>query len=406
MSIDQLPLSPSACTARPKIVLAYANTGGGHLSAARAIARAIELRAPDQYDVTLLNIAVASGSRHVTMLYETYNLMLKADPRYAKQGMRLLNSMNIERALIPVLPRAFRRIQQSLERETPSVIVSVHPIINHALLKARRDAGLTDVPYLIVCTDLTNHFLRGWANPTADHLFVFSELARRQMLDFGVTAEQLDVIRGFTVNPDFFLQTYTRAEARTSLGLQQDAFVVLISMGGMAVPRKTQAVVSALASSGLPLELVVVCGMNKGLQRRMERFAERAPLPMQVYGFTQEIPRMMSAADLMISKPGPGTIMEALIKELPLLLDAVTDPMPQERGNLEFALAEGIAQQITSYATLPAVVAGLMQRSPAYRAMQARMHALKNEEAIFQLAERILAYVPTPAGVVGERIGV
>ena len=52
---------------RPKILILYAHTGGGHLSAARAIEAAVHLRYPGMYDVVLGNIALASGSRRSSM---------------------------------------------------------------------------------------------------------------------------------------------------------------------------------------------------------------------------------------------------------------------------------------------------------------------------------------------------
>ena len=91
----------------PKILILYANTGGGHLSAAKALQAAIELRHPGQYQVDIVNIALVSGSQRVQMLYESYNLMLKADPRFAKHGMRLLNSINVEKMIIPLVRRSY-----------------------------------------------------------------------------------------------------------------------------------------------------------------------------------------------------------------------------------------------------------------------------------------------------------
>ena len=119
--------------------------------------------------------------------------------------------------------------------------------------------------------------------------------------------------------------------------------------------------------------MVVICGTNRSLKRRMHYVARTTTMRMHVHGFTQRIPQMMSAADVMITKPGPGTIMEAVIKELPLLLDNVTEPMPQEKGNLRYALEQGVALEFTSYRQLPQVLAHLMQDRAAYTQMQEQM---------------------------------
>jgi UDP-N-acetylglucosamine:LPS N-acetylglucosamine transferase len=181
--------------------------------------------------------------------------------------------------------------------------------------------------------------------------------------------------------------------------LDPNTFTILVTLGGMAIPRKTAAIVRMLIRSNLPVQLLVICGTNRTLKRKMHYVARTAKIRMHVHGFTQRISLMMSAADLMISKPGPGSIMEAVIKELPLLLDDVTEPMPQEKGNLAFALEHGIARSITSYRQLPRQVSSLMNDYAEYEKMRENMRLLKNENAIFDVAEEVLSLLPKPSMV-------
>ena len=380
---------------KPKILLIYANTGGGHLSAARAIHDAIVQRYPGAYEPLIINVSLTSDSKQVHMLYNSYNLMLKADPRVTKHGWRLLNTINVEKAIIPMLPRAYANIARSLEREQPDMIVSVHPILNHTLIAAMKKVGIFGkVPYCIVCTDMTNNFLRGWANPEATRFLTFTEVARQQMINYGITPEKVKVLDGFPVNPSFSQDKTTKAQAREMLGLAPETFTILISIGGMAIPQKTRAVVRTLLSCGLPLQILVICGMNQTLKRQMHYLVRSSPLRIHVHGFTQRLGLMMTASDLMISKPGPGTIQEAIIKELPLLLDNVTEPMPQEKGNLEFALFHGIALKYTKYPQVPRLIGQLMNDRTAYERMQAHMRRIKNEQSIFEIADALLAELP------------
>ena len=227
---------------KPKILIAYANTGGGHLSAAHAIEAAIHERYPQEYDVLIMNLSAASGSQGVTMLYESYNFMLKADPRYAKHGLRLLNTVNMERMLIPMVRRAVGNIRRTIIRERPDLIVSVHGMLNHLLTRLLKDCEWQGkVPYVIVCTDLTDNFLKGWANPQATRVITFTEMARAQMITYGVAPEKITVHSGFPVNPVLFYRDCAgRQECREQLGLDADLFTVLVSLGGMAIPSKTK----------------------------------------------------------------------------------------------------------------------------------------------------------------------
>lgn len=378
-----------------RILILYANTGGGHISAARAIQAAIAQRHPGQYTVDILNISVASGSKRIGMLYDTYNLMLKADPRYTKYGLRLLNSLNAEKVVIPWMPRAYHNVRRALLRAKPDLIVSVHAIINYSAIRALRESGrLGRLPYVIVCTDLTNNFLKGWANPDVTQTIAFTDTARQQLITFGVPPERITVLPGFPINPAFFEDHATKAECREQLGLDPTAFTVLIAMGGMAVPHHTICAVRALQRSNLPLQLVVICGANRSLQRKMERMARTARLPMRVTGFTDRLPQFMTAADVMVAKPGPATIMEAIAKELPLLLDGSREPMPQEKGNLDYAMRKGVALKITSYRLLPEMVHTLMTDKVAYHNMQACMRAVSHPGAIFDIADTLLTFMP------------
>jgi UDP-N-acetylglucosamine:LPS N-acetylglucosamine transferase len=110
---------------------------------------------------------------------------------------------------------------------------------------------------------------------------------------------------------------------------------------------------------------------------------------------------MMMAVDLLIAKPGPGTIMEAVISELPMILDGVSEPMPQECGNLDFALAHGIGRKLTDYRDLPAMVRDLQADTAATRQLQANMHALKNPQAIYEIADILVGHLQAPHVLVG-----
>ena len=63
------------------------------------------------------------------------------------------------------------------------------------------------------------------------------------------------------------------------------------------------------------------------------------PVPTRIYGFTPEIPLLMNAADVLISKAGPTTVAEALARELPTILSGFIPT--QEEANVEYMLQAG-----------------------------------------------------------------
>jgi len=60
---------------------------------------------------------------------------------------------------------------------------------------------------------------------------------------------------------------------------------------------------------------------------------------VQIFGYTRQIPMLMDAADLLISKPGGLTSSEALAKNLPMI---ITNPIPgQEERNARYLERQG-----------------------------------------------------------------
>jgi 1,2-diacylglycerol 3-beta-galactosyltransferase len=124
---------------------------------------------------------------------------------------------------------------------------------------------------------------------------------------------------------------------RRKLGWEQDkTFVLLVGGGeGMGPLGKTA---RAIATSGLDVALAVVCGRNQRLKEHLESLDW--PIPVHIYGFTHDLPDFMRAADVLVTKAGPGTIAESLNAGLPMILYS---RLPgQEDGNVSFVVEEEV----------------------------------------------------------------
>lgn len=124
---------------------------------------------------------------------------------------------------------------------------------------------------------------------------------------------------------------------RQKLGWPQDTRVVLLVGGGEGMgPIEKNAL--AIAKANLPITLVIIAGRNQELKERLE--AHPWPMKTLVYGFVHEMPDFMRAANILVTKAGPGTISEALNAGLPMILYS---RLPgQEDGNVDFVISEGV----------------------------------------------------------------
>jgi hypothetical protein len=108
-------------------------------------------------------------------------------------------------------------------------------------------------------------------------------------------------------------------------------------MGGGAGTGAIDRLVYTL-SAGLPEHrIVVVCGHNTALQRKIAAWGRRN---VDVHGFVNNVPELMAASDLVITKAGPVTIMEAVAARRPLIITSWVGM--QERDNIDFVVKQGL----------------------------------------------------------------
>jgi 1,2-diacylglycerol 3-beta-galactosyltransferase len=149
----------------------------------------------------------------------------------------------------------------------------------------------------------------------------------------------------------------------------------------------------ALAKSRLPFHLVVVTGRNAALKTKLEELAPTLPTPMTVLGFRNDVPELMRAADLLVTKAGPGAIAEASIAEVPVV---VYDFVPgQERGNLDYVRTNGIGVVALTAAEVVASVTRIVHNQERLVAMRARQTSIAPRGSSRRIAELIAEVAAT-----------
>jgi 1,2-diacylglycerol 3-beta-galactosyltransferase len=88
------------------------------------------------------------------------------------------------------------------------------------------------------------------------------------------------------------------------------------------------------------VDVAVICGRNRTLNKRVSRLAGRAGRGrLTAHGFVGNMSDWLRCADIVVGKAGPGTIAEATCCGAPLVL---TSSVPgQEKGNAQFVTGAG-----------------------------------------------------------------
>jgi 1,2-diacylglycerol 3-beta-galactosyltransferase len=190
------------------------------------------------------------------------------------------------------------------------------------------------IPYITVVTDLVSTHAM-WYDRRTDLIVVPTEEARQRGLKLGLNPNQMEVV-GLPVSDRFCHIQGSREELRAKLGWPQDLPVILMVSGGLGMGPLGRTAV-AIDKADMAASLAIITGRNTKLRAKLEKRSWN--MPTHIYGFVREMPQFMQAADMLVTKAGPGTISEAFIAGLPLILYSRIPG--QEEGNVSYVVDKG-----------------------------------------------------------------
>jgi processive 1,2-diacylglycerol beta-glucosyltransferase len=295
-----------------RVLILSADVGEGHAAAARALAEQIEA-SPHPAEVTIIDGLRAMGHLLRPVVEDGYRVQLRVMPWSYTIVYWLLEHVAPVRWLARKLLCLFgsRPLARRIAEHEPDVIVSTYPAVTVVLARLRR-RGEVDCPTVATITDLTGLFF--WAQPGIDmHLVMYGESMPSVERIAGEGSVRL-------VRPLIsaeFLEPRCPRESRRALGLPEDGRMVVVSGGGWGVG-DIEGAVDEFVSVEEVTSIVCLAGRNEQLERKLsERFA--AEPRVHVYGFTDQMPQILAAADALVHSTGGVTCLEARATGTPVV---------------------------------------------------------------------------------------
>lgn len=313
---------------KPHVLFLFSDTGGGHRSSTESIIEALHLEFGDALTTEMVDFFKGGAPLPFNKMPDWYPEMVKAPYLWGlsfKMSDSRLRARAITTSMWPYIGRATRAL---IKKHPADLIVAVHALATTPFLKALGDDR---PPFVTVVTDMVSaHAL--WYDARANLTLVPTQQARQRALNYGMPAEKIRVV-GQPLPERCTIPAGSKKKLREKLGWGQGETIALLIGGGDGMG-PIEETAQAIAKSGLYLGLVIVAGRNEKLKKLLEAQARNWDFPAYIYGFTKDLPDFMRAADLIITKAGPGTVAEALAAHLPIILFA---HLPgQEDGNITF----------------------------------------------------------------------
>jgi processive 1,2-diacylglycerol beta-glucosyltransferase len=298
---------------RPRRVLILsADVGEGHAAAARALARQIE-ESPQSAEVTVIDGLRAMGPVLKPVVEDGYRIQLRLVPWTYSLIYWMLRYVAPVRALTRRLLCLFgsHPLARAIAAHDPDVVVSTYPAVTVVLARLRR-TGAVKCPTIATITDLTGLFF--WAQRGIDmHMVMYGQSLRSVERIAGRGSARL-------VQPLIsaeFLEERSPRESRRELGLPESGRMVVVSGGGWGVGDIAGAVREFTAVPEVS-SIVCLAGHNEQLARKLRRVFVEVPR-VHVYGFTDKMPDLLAAADVLVHSTGGVTCLEAMAAGTPVV---------------------------------------------------------------------------------------
>jgi UDP-N-acetylglucosamine:LPS N-acetylglucosamine transferase len=373
--------------ARPEVLLFILDAGGGHRAAARALTAAVG-SVPREWRFRVTNLqdvlAPADFTRRITgrPMEDAYNAIVRRQwTRFLVPMLRLFQwGIRSQRETL------VRLVAAHLAATRPAVIVSLIPNFNAILAEARRRA-CPDTPFLIVMTDLADFPPDFWMHPDVDRIVVATPHAVAQARELGIPPPQISLTSGMVLHPRFHASDpAARQRTRRELGIGAEDFTVLVLFGGKGSP-ELHPLCAALLRESPRWHVLAICGDNPRLQAAVGELQKESGGRLHCFGFTDRVLDLMAACDVLATKPGPGTLAEALHCRVPAVVPCNAHTIPQERYNAAFLTENELGVVVRQWREIPAAVSALAA-DPVRRArMRRRLEALPPNRAVFEVLE-------------------
>jgi 1,2-diacylglycerol 3-beta-galactosyltransferase len=308
-------------------------TGGGHKSAAESLAEDLTAQYGDHIVIETVDVWKEYAPQPFDRGAEAYQLMIKAPELWRGfyelgDGVRRSKMINSSLALY-----ARRHMERLLKHHPADIIISTFHFANSPILDTlhRQEDG---TEFITVVTDLVTAPPVWFDSRTTLCITpteAVAELARKS----GIAPDKIKVV-GMPVSSRFSPPNKPKKQLKTALGWDPDKPAIIVMAGGEGIGSLDQIVENL---STLNVTIAVITGKNTRLFEKLSTDEAPYNLNLKVFGFVKNIDELMKAADLIITKAGPGTIMEALNSHLPLIIYSKLSG--QEDGNVSFVTDQG-----------------------------------------------------------------
>jgi processive 1,2-diacylglycerol beta-glucosyltransferase len=369
-----------------RVLILSASAGAGHIRAAQAVEKAFlqlkaanELRNIDTLDYTNKLFQKLYSQAYIDMVDKAPDLLGWIHNYFDRPWKQEKQRLAFDKLNAGPLIKMLKEYQ-------PDLAVCTHYLPAEIISWLKQKNYITTRQAVII-TDYDLHAF--WLCRHFEHYFVAIEETKQHLQYLGVPTKKITV-SGIPIDP-VFAEKKDKAGMRKKLGLVANLPAILISAGGFGVG-PMEMLIQELTKMHNNVQIIAICGKNEELKNRLKKIISQFPAdcPLKVFpvGFTTEMDEYMSAADLLLGKPGGLTTSEALAKNLPLVI--FRPIQGQEERNSDHLLEEGVAIRCNNLPVLAYKIDKLLGDTNRLAMMRKNTSRLAKPEAALDIVKKLL----------------
>ena len=371
-----------------KILIFYGSYGGGHLSAARNIKDFIENNYSDcevllvdciEYINKLLN-------KVTTKAYTDFSRNARWIWKQIYYGSENGSLSKISNSINKVMAIKLNKLIQEFK---PDLIISTHPFSSQmcAILKKKQKINCK---LATVMTDYAPHSQWLVAHEFVDYYFVAHEGMKEELIERGVDSKKI-FATGIPLSNRFLL-SYDKSKILSEYNLSPNKKTILFFAGGEFGfgKDKTFNMLKSIIDNFPYLQVIAIAGRNIKIKERFDELvsATNSGDSVKILSYTNQVPELMSVADLVITKPGGLTTTESLASGLPLI---VIDPLPgQEEENAKFVEKNGAGIWIRENDDIKTILLNVFNDTYKLQNMKIRARLIAKKNSTKDICETLL----------------
>ena len=313
-----------------KILILTASFGDGHNAAARNLRDGIEL-ITDDAKVEVLDLFESSYGTLNTLLKQTYQGLVRYAPTVWSGVFAVLDNPVLFRRQIDTMGKLRSSLAAVLRDTEPDVVVSCYPVYAHLIQDIFREHAERPFRFITVVTDSIS-VCSAWYRAPSDLFVVANEPTANVLAEAGIPKHRLKAL-GFPVSP-IFAQERPAPLAGPRHGDRRKVLFV-INTGKAKTGKSLDRLLKVPC-----LNLTITVDRDASLRAKLsERFRDHGRR-VSVYGWTNQIPRLLMSHHLVIAKAGGAMVQEAIAARCPIIVNQVIPG--QEEGNARLIKKLGV----------------------------------------------------------------